>query len=361
MLTVPDAKIINFITEKRYQPIRHAILLSSIFLLLYFTQRIPDYPELQEFNRLLYVLIIYVALMVMLYINVMVLVPLLFFKGRYIYYFIALIALSLLGIAVLSNTLHYLLPADLLIPPKNQKHTYEAVITLTTTTLVTTMIKLFQRWMKDSQKINELNSIRYTMELNELRNQINPHFLFNMLTGIRSLIRTDPEKANTVIMKLSEFLRYQLYENTDERTLLHREINFLSNFLALENIRRDNFNTALNLDIQTNVLNKIFIPPNLFTVFIENAIKHSVNVHGLPSYVEVDIKVDDQLLTFHCANSKDPNYCQPSKDNNSGIGLLNIKRRLDLLYGDRHHFECVDTTTKFAITLTIPYELHTNR
>lgn len=362
MLTVPDTKIINFITEKRYQPIRHFILLSSILVMLYFTQRLPEYPEITESNRLTYIAIIYVTLIGLFYFNIMFLVPSLFFRGKYIFYLVSIIAVALLAINIISYVIGYLLATDGITPiRRNYMRTYEAVMTLTTTTLVTTMIKLFQRWMQDSKKINELNSIRFAMELNELRNQINPHFLFNMLAGIRSLIRTNPEKANTVIMKLSEFLRYQLYENTEEKTLLNAEINFLSNFLDLENIRRDNFSTKLSLDVQTQELNKIFIPPNLFTVFIENAIKHSVNAHGKPSYVEVNIKVDDKGITFRCANSKDPQYSQTIKDSNSGIGLSNITRRLELLYGNRHSFTLSDTNTKFEITLTIPYELYPHR
>lgn len=361
MLTVPDTKIINFITEKRYQPIRHITLLLSILVMLYFTQRLPEYPEITESNRLTYIAIIYVTLIAMFYFNIMFLVPSFFFRGKYILYLVSIITVSILGIALLSTIIGSLLTHDGFTPKRNTMRMHEAVMTLTTTTLVTTMIKLFQRWMQDSKKINELNSIRFAMELNELRNQINPHFLFNMLAGIRSLIRTNPEKANTVIMKLSEFLRYQLYENTEEKTLLNAEINFLSNFLDLENIRRDNFSTKLSLDVQTQELNKIFIPPNLFTVFIENAIKHSVNAHGKPSYVEVHIKVDDKGITFRCANSKDPQYSQTIKDSNSGIGLSNITRRLELLYGNRHSFALADTNTKFEITLTIPYELYTHR
>lgn len=361
MLTVPDTKIINFITEKRYQPIRHITLLLSILVMLYFTQRLPEYPEITESNRLTYIAIIYVTLIAMFYFNIMFLVPSFFFRGKYILYLVSIITVSILGIALLSTIIGSLLTHDGFTPKRNTMRMHEAVMTLTTTTLVTTMIKLFQRWMQDSKKINELNSIRFAMELNELRNQINPHFLFNMLAGIRSLIRTNPEKANTVIMKLSEFLRYQLYENTEEKTLLNAEINFLSNFLDLENIRRDNFSTKLSLDVQTQELNKIFIPPNLFTVFIENAIKHSVNAHGLPSYVEVLIRVDDKGITFRCANSKDPQYSQTIKDSNSGIGLSNITRRLELLYGNRHSFALADTNTKFEITLTIPYELYTHR
>jgi LytS/YehU family sensor histidine kinase len=115
-----------------------------------------------------------------------------------------------------------------------------------------------QRWTKDNARMAELSNITLNMELNELRNQINPHFLFNMLNNVKALIRTDPEKATTVIMKLSEFLRYQLYENTEEKTSLVTELNFLSNFLNLEKIRRDNLSISIDGNRCANGWNRFY-------------------------------------------------------------------------------------------------------
>jgi LytS/YehU family sensor histidine kinase len=191
------------------------------------------------------------------------------------------------------------------------------------------------------------------MELNELRNQINPHFLFNMLNGIKALIRSDPEKATLVIMKLSEFLRYQLYENNNEKTLLRSEINFLSNFLALEKLRRDHLSVDISSQTAPRILNWISLPPNLFTTFLENAVKHSVDISGGESYVRVGIEIEEDKLYFSCTNSKDPAY-KPSNGKNSGLGLANIKRRLDLLYGDHYNLETSSGDKEYNVKLTIP-------
>lgn len=215
------------------------------------------------------------------------------------------------------------------------------------------MIKLFQRWTRDNERIAELRNITLTMELNELRSQINPHFLFNMLNGIKALVRSNPEKATVVIMKLSEFLRYQLYENNEETTLLRSEIKFLSNFLNLEMLRRDNLSININIKIEPLQLNNISLPPSLFTVFVENAVKHSVNIRGLESCIKIELEVNGEMLCFSCINSKDPEYMLPDKKN-SGLGLSNIKRRLQLLYGSHYNLEINSTETDYSIKLTTP-------
>jgi LytS/YehU family sensor histidine kinase len=235
-----------------------------------------------------------------------------------------------------------------------RENTYRGVITIAAVILVTTMIKLFQRWVHDNEKITELNNITLTMELTGLRNQINPHFLFNMLNGIKALVRTDQEKAVIVIMKLSEFLRYQLYENNEEKILLKSEINFLTNFLDLEKLRRDN----LSIDISPSkddplIFRSIFIPPNLFTTFVENAVKHSVNIAGKESYIKIDITVEKNKLYFTCINSIDAEYI-PSKGKSNGLGLANIKRRLDLLYGEDHSLKIDVSEREYNVKLIIP-------
>ncbi|GAA5082734.1 hypothetical protein GCM10023210_00410 [Chryseobacterium ginsengisoli] len=230
---------------------------------------------------------------------------------------------------------------------------YEGVLMCIPIILTTTTVKLLQKWIKDSQRITELNNLTLRMELNELRNQINPHFLFNMLNNVKALIRTDPEKATTVIMKLSEFLRYQLYENGEEKTLLTSEIDFLSNFINLEKIRREDLSVDIHVDIEKRTLNSIFIPPNLFTTFVENAVKHSVDINGSEHYIKIKIKMENEKLYFECINSKNNTYSVSDK-NYSGLGLVNIKRRLELLYQNTYELDIISTDKEYFVTLIIP-------
>jgi LytS/YehU family sensor histidine kinase len=219
--------------------------------------------------------------------------------------------------------------------------------------LVTTMMKLFGQWIKDKERITELNNLTLRMELNELRNQINPHFLFNMLNNVKALIRIDPEKATIVIMKLSDILRYQLYENGEAKTSLQSELDFLSNLAELEKIRRDKLSITLDAAIPPGRLKNIFLPPNLFTTFLENAIKYSVDMTEEQEYIRINISVNDGNLYFTCLNSKGPDIW-PADRKNSGLGLANIKRRLELLYKDDFMLKISSTNETYFVDLMIP-------
>lgn len=354
-LEVQDTKVIRFITENKYKFLRHVVLLVGIFIIIFYTNWLSEYSGIYKYYRLLCVSGV---LITMFYINMNILVPRFFFKGQYIVYLLLLLVLVVTSLAFMSSILSTFMDSDNIM--SHQHHSdgdggsYDSIIILFPIILVTTMIKLFQRWMRDNQKITELNNIAFTMELNELRNQINPHFLFNMLNGIKSLVRIDPEKATIVIMKLSEFLRYQLYENNGERTLLKSEINFISNFLDLEKLRRDNLSMEITNDTESQIINSVFLPPNLFTTFVENAVKHSVDIHGAESFVRINIKINGDDLYFNCINSKDPDYRPSSNEKSSGLGLGNIKRRLELLYGTNYTLAIASTDTKYEVKLIIP-------
>lgn len=347
-----DARIIRLIVDDRYRVLRHVIIWVSLFVVISFSNRLSDYPEAFRYYRLLSV---YFFLILICYVNMYFLVPRLFFKGRYILYLASLAILSFIFQVILKNIIDILFGTQQLVSRHRLAERgdfYEGTFILMSVILVTTMIKLFQRWIRDKERIAELANITLTMELNELRNQINPHFLFNMLNGIKALVRSDPEKATMVIMKLSEFLRYQLYEN-QEKTLLKSELHFLSNFLELEKLRRDNFSIDISKRISPSILNSIFLPPNLFTTFVENAVKYSADISGEGSYINIIVEIIGGKLHFTCINSKDPGY-RPADEKNSGLGLANIKRRLELLYADRYELEITSACTTYHVKLMIP-------
>lgn len=353
-MEVQDLKIIRFVTEDSYRLWRHVMLLLGILAMLAYSKQVNDYNGTVSYLK---IFVVYVPLIFMFYININLLVPLYFFKGRYVIYFILVILLVVLSINVISYILSIFFPKNISAIEESdsaRRGFYEPIIILIPILLVTTMIKLFQRWMKDSQRIAELNSITFNMELNELRNQINPHFLFNTLNGIKSLLRIDPDKAGIVIMKLSEFLRYQLYENNDQYTLLKSEINFLTNFLDLEKLRRENLRVEINSQSDSQTIGSIFIPPNLFTTFVENAVKHNVDINDEESFVQVTILIRDNVLYFNCVNSIDLNFKPSTMGKSNGLGLANIKRRLELLYGDKHTLDIVSTKTRYEIKLVLP-------
>jgi len=352
-LELKNTKLLKFIVDDRHRVSRHVVLLLSSLIVIFYSNWQYEYSGAFKYYRLACV---FGGLISMCYLNMFILVPLFFFKGKYLLYLAMLSLVILLCLGLMATLLDSFLSIQAFEGhhhDEGDRGLYEGFIILVPIILVTTMIKLFQRWIRDNQRIHELKNTTLRMELNELKNQINPHFLFNMLNGIKALIRTDPEKATQVIMKLSEFLRYQIYENNEEKTLLKSEITFLSNFLSLEMLRRDNLTIEIITPENPGTFNGIYIPPNLFTTFVENAVKHSADMSGNGSFIRIEITLGESELHFFCINSRDPQY-KSSDHKSSGLGLTNIKRMLILLYKDAHTLEVSSTVDKFSITLKLP-------
>jgi hypothetical protein len=207
--------------------------------------------------------------------------------------------------------------------------------------------QVFKKWIKDSELLVELKQSKIEQELTHLKNQINPHFLFNTLNNLNTLITVDAGRASAVVLGLSDVLRYQLYEANDEKVLLKKDIEILRQFLELEKIRRDNF----QFSITTNEdLSNVHIPPFIFINFVENAIKHSVDNTGF-SYISLHFSTTNTELHFTCQNSK-PSLIKAKI--NGGLGLQNIKRRLELMYENNFTLDLQDTDKEFLITLKLP-------
>jgi LytS/YehU family sensor histidine kinase len=207
-------------------------------------------------------------------------------------------------------------------------------------------IKLFQQWISDTQMIHDLAMAKTNAELEQLKNQINPHFLFNMLNNANVLIEDAPKKASQVLMKLSDLLRYQLYDSVRENVLLTSDIHFLEDFLNLEKVRRDNFNITISKE---GDLSGVLIPPLMFISFVENAVKHN-NDSAKASFVHLFFKVNNDELFFKCINSK-PTIKSVNKS--GGLGLANIKRRLELLYPAAHDLTIEDKPETYCVTLIL--------
>ncbi|WP_300687488.1 histidine kinase [Chryseobacterium sp.] len=348
-----DTMVIDFLVENRFRFWRHGIFLIFFFVLIYTARFWHWYSGVYQYYVLCFV---YMVLIGMVYINIYVLVPRFFFRTKYITYLVLLVLMGVVGLNMIGYGFKFFFEdfrVENLKKVGDRGSIYEGVLMCIPIIMTTTTVKLLQKWISDTRRITELSNLTLQMELNELRNQINPHFLFNMLNNVKALIRTDPEKASVVIVKLSEFLRYQLYENGEEKTLLLSEIDFLSNFLNLEKIRRDNFSFDINVDIDSRTIKSTFISPNLFTTFVENAVKHSVDISSTDSYVKINIDMENKMLCFTCTNSRNSNFTT-SNTSYGGLGLANIKRRLELLYGKAFELDIISGEKEYTVNLKIP-------
>lgn len=213
--------------------------------------------------------------------------------------------------------------------------------------------KLYFRGVANRRRIAALEAENNATRLQFLKYQINPHFFMNTLNNIHALIDIDAEEARTVVMELSKMMRYVLYDIDKEEVYLSQEIEFLQNYIKLMRIRLTD-NVEINVSIPENVGN-IKLPPLLFIPFVENIFKHGISYRE--SYV-IDISIsvgEDGVVTFHSVNTK---HRKKDTDNHHGIGLQNLRRRLELLYPGNYTLEVCDGATIFETTLKIPTQVH---
>ena len=215
--------------------------------------------------------------------------------------------------------------------------------------MTSTLIKTLQVWVKDSEKMQELERQATESELQALRSQIQPHFLFNMLNSINTLLYIDTEKASYSITKLSDFLRHLIYQSHEEQVFLTSELRFLSDYLSLEAMRRDDFTYELTYSEKN--IQGIQIPPNTLLILAENAIKHSMDALA-PTYIYIQCEAKEGFLHFSVRNSV-PSQPNP-KHKCSGIGLPNLSRRLELLYGERFSLSQERLPQEYIVTLALP-------
>jgi len=351
-----DNRIIRFLIEPQYRVYRHLLVLFYMAGMFFIVPKNPVQPgDFYLLRRLAW----NSYFLTMFYVNMYVLIPVFLYKAKYASYLFVMIFMVIGCYIVVANitgsTLDgYRFVKGIPFPIDSVNEMLLAAHKIFLMVFATTSIKLFQRWAKGNHRINELEKSSLQSELRELKNQINPHFLFNMLNNVNVLVKKDPEKARQVILKLSDFLRHQLYGNNQQEVLLSAEIVFLGDFMALEKIRRDEFSYSIITNNKSDVPDRmatLMLPPNLFIPFVENAVKHSFDPDHASEANVVFTIYQDQLI-FECRNTK---AVQPvAYSGSGGLGLANIKRRLELLYASEFDLDIKDTAATYIVTLTLP-------
>ncbi len=210
-------------------------------------------------------------------------------------------------------------------------------------------LKMLGRYNENEKRRKELEKEKLNSELALLKNQISPHFFFNTLNNIYSLIEIDTGNAQEAILHLSKMMRYLLYESERGNTLLSREIDFMRNYIELMKLK---INEKVLLEISfPNLVSDISIPPLLFISFIENAFKHGIS-YNEPSSITIEMEVNNNQIKFLC-NNTNFNKSPGEQMSESGVGLENIQKRLKLLFPAKHRLQINDTKDKFDVQLTI--------
>lgn len=198
------------------------------------------------------------------------------------------------------------------------------------------------------QKEAEKEKIR--SELAYLKNQISPHFFFNTLNNIYSLIEASPKEGQQAIIQLARLMRYMLYESERGNITIQQEVDFLSTYIDLMRLRLNKMvELAVDFPAELPLTN---LPPLIFLPFVENAFKHGVSTTN-PSRIEITLEADIQRVVFRCLNSVHARTIQDVFSDDSGIGLENVKRRLQLLLPDQHHLTITRNNQQFEVILVI--------
>lgn len=212
-------------------------------------------------------------------------------------------------------------------------------------------IKLLYQSLLDEQQLLRLKEENLRAEMTSLKYQINPHFFMNTLNNIHALIDIDTEAAKSAVIDLSKMMRYVLYDSEREMISLSADLQFLRNYIELMRIRYTD-HVQITIDAPQTLPEKVAIPPLLLIVFVENAFKHGVS-YNHPSFIHISLFYTDKKLTAIISNSRNPQPTSPTRQ--GGIGLENVRKRLDLLYGPHgYSLDICQEEERYTVKLVIP-------
>ena len=285
------------------------------------------------------------------YVNLLILFPR-YLKQNKFYLYTLLLVLAVLVITPVESLLHYIFfYTD---RPFNEMLKFDPHFKIFLGTFFmafsSTLYKIINDWAFHQKEKIDLKRQSLQSELNFLKSQINPHFLFNTLNSLYALTLKKSDKAPEIVLRLSEMMRYMLYECNEPKVSLSKEIKYLNNYLELEKLRHgETYKIDLNIEGE---INGQLIAPLLFIPFLENSFKHGMDSHLNKGYVDIDIKILDDELNLKVENNKSK-FKNKQPKNSGGIGLVNVKRRLELVYPKKHELLINSNEEQFSVSLKL--------
>lgn len=333
-------------TKLQYRYLIMHVLCWAVMIVVPLFFHSSDDPWPQVWNRYLRWLGTPLAYMLVFYVNYLWVVPRYLIKKKDWKMFLLLnVAVIVLGLFTID--LWHMLSQQFLPDLPNhisqnpaKRHSriprdFWAVVTLCMFVALTVAVRMYQRWQHIEDVRKEAEAARAEAELSNLRNQMNPHFLLNTLNNIYALIAFDQEKAQTAVSELSKLLRHMLYENQQDFVPLNKEADFIRNYIELMKIRvTDNVKIETNINVRPN--DSTPVAPLIFISLIENAFKHGISPQGTGE-IRIDLSQSEGNITCEISNT-----CYPKRQNDksgSGIGLEQVRRRLELMYPDRYTWQ----------------------
>jgi two-component system, LytTR family, sensor kinase len=308
--------------------------------------RYQDYPA----GKGWYITFIKVAdLALMVYLTNYLLIPRFLYKKKYVL-FILLFVILVFSFSIGKMYVEAaLLNTSFNIWDRFKVRVYDNVIPHFLLVSTGAAIKLLADYARAQRRLGEMDKEKAEAELNFLKSQINPHFLFNSLNTIYFLIDKQNTKARTTLLQMADLLRYQLYECNSHTIEIEKEVNYLQDYVRLQELRKD---TQYEVGIEVGEQVKGFrITPLLLIPFVENAFKHISHYSHEKNFIRVDLQRQNGTLTFIVENSKDDQ--QRSTEPSGGIGLANVKRRLELVYPGKHSLQIQNNQHTFKVELNL--------
>jgi two-component system LytT family sensor kinase len=289
-------------------------------------------------------------LIVIAYLNLNYFLPKFLLKRRYSLYAVW-VTVSVIGYLLVQSLFDYYLYGFVVGPLRNSSLigslSYNFFSTLWYLALMLGL-KMSIDWYGQNQMLQKTKIEKLQAEINYLRAQVNPHFLFNVLNSLYSLTIKKSDLAPGVVLKLSEMMEYMLYESDETLVPLERELKYLENYLELEKMRQGN-HAEIILSISGTPEGKQIAPFMLLPI-VENAFKHGVSKIVHNAWLHISIEIAENKLFFSIENGR-LNFHEKEKHN--GIGLSNLKQRLQLIYPERYTLEIMEDDNKFKLILTI--------
>jgi LytS/YehU family sensor histidine kinase len=212
-------------------------------------------------------------------------------------------------------------------------------------------VKLYFMSQRDLERQKIIDKKNLEQQMEYLKYQVNPHFFMNTLNNIHALVDIDPERAKTTIVELSKMMRHILYDGGKKLIPLSREVEFLNLYVQLMRLRYSN-KVHINVDLPQQ-LPELKLPPLMLIIFVENAFKHGISYRE-ESFINISVEVENKRLLFNCRNSK-PTQSQKSNEK-GGMGLQNVRQRLELLYEDDYTLSINDAEKTYEVKLDIPMQ-----
>ncbi|MBD3617370.1 MAG: histidine kinase [Gracilimonas sp.] len=295
--------------------------------------------------------------MLITYFTLYITIPNFLLTKKYIKAFFVFVISIAVGTLV-QQTSEYFILAPILNPNWTETHylfypskIFRTFLGMYPVVIIAAFIKLAKHWYEKDRQTQELKQQKLEAELNFLKSQIHPHFLFNTLNNLYALTLKKSDDAPEVVMKLSELLSFMLYEGSATAISLEKELKLIENYIELEKIRYDE-----RLDIQFKRQGEFKskqIPPMLLMPFVENAFKHGASNEIEETEIHIEIKVQENTLDFSVENSKVENEPSERYGYQKGVGLINVRRRLELLYNGYYTLDIHENETHYHISLNL--------